>query len=74
MVNLILILCSFYLITILVNTLRTHFKRKRIRVGDACSIFLGENKFRVFVLGIDEEIAVSVFNCIIKIPRELIYI
>lgn len=74
MVSVVLILGSFYLITILVNTLRTHLKRKRIRVGDTCSIYLGENKFRVFVLGIDNEIAVSVFNCIIKIPRELIYL
>ena len=73
MVSLILILSSFYFLTILVNTLRTHIKRKRIRVGDNCRIYFGEIKFKAFVMGIDNEIEVSVLNNILKIPRHLIY-
>jgi len=74
MVSILVILLSYYLVTILVNMLRTRFKRKRIRVGDTCSIYLGENKFKAFVMEISNEIEVSVLNNIVKVPRELIYL
>ena len=73
MISLIPIVFSYYLLTILFNALRTHNKRKKIRVGDTCSIYLGENKFKAFVMGIGDEIEVSVLNNIFRIPRESIY-
>jgi hypothetical protein len=42
-------------------------------VGDICSVYLGEIRFRAFVLSVSNEIEVKVLNKIVLIPRRLIY-
>jgi hypothetical protein len=69
----VLILFIIYIITILTNILRTSRKRKKLRVGDLCSVYLGENKIKAFVLSVSNEIEVKVLNRVMRFPRMLIY-
>jgi len=73
MLTTIAILLIIYTATIITNIGRTANIRKKIKVGDICSVYLGEIKFKAFVLSVSNEIEVQVLNRVMQFPRRLIY-
>ena len=67
------ILLIIYTATIVTNAGRTANIRKKIKVGDICSVYLGEIKFKAFVLSVSNQIEVQVLNRVMRFPRRLIY-
>lgn len=51
----------------------TNYKRKSLKSGDYCSIYLGEQKFRVLVLKVNHEVDVWVLNMIVRFAKKEIY-
>ena len=73
MMALILVVPIIYFLTVVINVFRTYYKRKVIKVGDICSVYLGEMRIHAFVLSVSKEIEVLVLNNVIRIPRKRIY-
>jgi hypothetical protein len=55
------------------NVIRTNLKRKSLRVGDICSVYLGENRIKGSVLNIDQVIDVWVLNKVVQFTKKQIY-
>jgi hypothetical protein len=73
MLGIILIVLSIYIVTIIYRIAQTTYKRKKLKVGDICSFYIGEIRFKAFVLSVSNEIEVKVLNRVIQIPRKLIF-
>jgi hypothetical protein len=67
-------LILFYSGHILYRLLENRHKRQTLKVGDMCSIFIGETKIQGFVLRINQEIDVWVMDKIIRLSRNQIYV
>lgn len=67
-------LILFYSGHILYRINENRLKRNSLKVGDDCSIFIGETKFRGFVVKINQEIDVWVTDKIIRFDKNQIYI
>ncbi len=52
---------------------RTNQKRKHLKVGDTCHVYLGENRFLGYIEKVNHEIDVWVTNKIIRFTRSQIY-
>jgi hypothetical protein len=63
-----------YLGHFLFRAIENRFKRESLKVGDICSIFIGENKFRGLVVKISQEIDVWVVDKIIRCDKKQIYL
>jgi hypothetical protein len=71
--NFLIGLILFYSGHILYRMLENTFKRKSLKVGDVCSIFIGETKFRGLVVKISQEIDVWVVDKIVRLNRNQVY-
>ena len=67
------ILVFIYSGYILVNVLRTEQKRKNIKVGDVCNVYIGENKISGYVLRVNSDVDVWVKDKVINFSRKQIY-
>lgn len=72
-IAIVLIVLLFYAVFIIVNILRTENKRKNLRVGDVCKVYLGENKLTGFVMKVNSEVDVLVTNKVFRFTRDQIY-
>ncbi|OQX76742.1 MAG: hypothetical protein B6D61_08330 [Bacteroidetes bacterium 4484_249] len=69
----IVILVFVYSGYIFVNIWRTGQKRKKIKAGDVCQVYIGETKINAYVLKVNSIIDVWVLNKVMKFPRKQIY-
>jgi len=53
--------------------LATEIKRKNLKVGDVCNVYIGESKFSGPVLKINRKIDVWVIDQVIRFSRKEIY-
>ena len=67
------ILVFIYSGFILLNVLRTEQKRKNLKKGDVCNVYLGENKISGYVLKVNSGVDVWVMNKVINFSRKQIY-
>ncbi|MBC8489435.1 MAG: hypothetical protein H8D45_25740 [Bacteroidetes bacterium] len=72
-IAIILIVLLFYAGFIIVNILRTENKRKNLRVGEVCKVYLGENKLTGFIMKVNSEVDVLVINKVFRFSRDQIY-
>ena len=69
----IILIVLFYTGNIILNVLRTDKKRKKLKVGDICKVYLGENKLTGFVMKVNTDVDVWVANQVVKFSRNQIY-
>lgn len=69
----ILIVLLFYAGFIIINILRTENKRKNLKVGDICNVYLGENKLTGFIMKANSEVDVLITNKVFRFSRDQIY-
>lgn len=70
---LIFIIANVYTLKIMIHALRIYRKRKNIKVGDICSVYIGEIRIKAVVLSVSSIIEVKVLNRVVSVPRRLIY-
>jgi hypothetical protein len=51
----------------------TYHKRKWLKPGDYCSVYLGERKISALVLRVNHEVDVWILNMIIRFSKKEIY-
>jgi len=67
------ILIFIYASYIILNVVRTNQKRKKLRVGDVCNVYLGESRFTGFVMKVNTEVDVWVLNKVMRFSKNQIY-
>lgn len=67
------ILLFIYSAQIFYKFFQTNLKRKHLKVGDVCKVYLGENKLRGFVLNVNDKIEIWVVNRVFQVERNQIY-
>lgn len=67
-------LICFYTGQILFKNIATEIKRRNLKVGDSCKVYIGERKIEGLVLKISQEIEIWVSNKVILAQRNQIYI
>ena len=67
------ILVFIYSGYILLNIWRTEQKRKKLKAGDICQVYIGEIKISGYVLKVNSIIDVWALNKVMKFPRKQIY-
>lgn len=72
--TLILALVCIYTGQILFRIVATKIKRKTLKVGDICRIYIGEQKIQGLVIKINHEIDVWVSDKVIRTNRKEIYL
>ncbi|MCF8367824.1 MAG: hypothetical protein K9G76_02190 [Bacteroidales bacterium] len=70
---LLLALTCFYCGHILYKVLANIIKRKILKVGDICSVYIGEQKLYGFVINISHEVDILVHNRTYRFERNQIY-
>jgi len=69
LIALLLIYCGHIIYRVAI----TEITRKNLEVGDYCNVYIGERKFRGFVLKINHEIDISVMDKVIRFSRKDVY-
>jgi hypothetical protein len=70
---LILALLSLYIGHTGYRLYQTSYMRKTLKIGDYCSVYLGERKVRALVLEVNHQVDVWVLNMIIRFSKNEIY-
>jgi len=73
MLGAISILFFIYASYIILNVVRTNQRRRSLKVGDVCNVYLGESKFTGFVMKVNTEVDVWVLNKVIRFSKNQIY-
>lgn len=73
MTLLIALLC-FYAGHVLYYIMSTHIKRKHLKTGDSCSVYVGERKIKGLVLKVNNEIDIWVIDRVMRYPRNQVYV
>lgn len=73
MLGAISILFFIYASYIILNVVRTNQRRRSLKVGDVCRVYLGESKFTGFVMKVNTEVDVWVLNKVIRFSKNQIY-
>jgi hypothetical protein len=72
--TLILALLCFYAGHILFKVLATRTKRKYLKTGDRCNVYLGERKIQGLVLKVNNYVDIWVIDRVIRYPRDQVYV
>jgi hypothetical protein len=72
--TLLLALVCIYTGHIVFRVIATKIKRKSLKVGDMCRIYIGEQKIQGLVIKINHDIDVWVSDKVIRAERNQIYI
>lgn len=69
----ILALFCIYAGHILYNVWLNNAKRRFVKVGDFCSVYIGERKLKGFVIKVNAEVDILVLDRIFRIKRNQLY-
>lgn len=58
---------------IVYHVFMNYAKRRFIKAGDFCSVYLGERKIKGFVIKVNEEVDILVLNEIFRFKRNQLY-
>ncbi len=72
--TLLIALVFIYTGQIIFRIIATEIKRRNLKVGDPCKVYIGEQKIQGLVLKINHEIDIWVSNKVVRASRDQIYI
>lgn len=72
--TLLLALILIYAGHMIFKIVATEVKRKNLRVGDSCKVYIGEQKIDGLILKINHEIEIWVSNKVVQATRNQIYL
>jgi len=70
---LVIALFCIYAGNILFNLFSTELKRKSLKTGDVCKVYIGERKFKGLVLKVNSLVDIWVVDRVIRFPISEIY-
>ena len=71
--TLLIALCFVYAGHILFRIFSTNLKRKSLKTGDICNVYIGETKIRGLVLKVNSFVDIWVIDRVIRFPIDEIY-